>query len=45
MGIAPDIEVDDAALTAVCDKYGIAEPRVFGSPAHGTARPALDLQC
>ena len=42
MQIAPDIEVDDVALAAVCDKYGIAELKVFGSRARGTARPDSD---
>lgn len=43
MRIAPDIDVDDAALAAVCDKYGIAELKVFGSWARGTARPGSDV--
>jgi uncharacterized protein len=43
MQIAPDIEVDEAALAAVCDRYGIAELKVFGSRAHGTARPDSDI--
>lgn len=43
MRIAPDIDVDDAALSAVCDKYGIAELKVFGSRARGTARPSSDV--
>lgn len=43
MQIAPDIEVDDVALAAVCDKYGIAELKVFGSRARGTARPDSDI--
>ena len=43
MRIAPDIEVDDAALAAVCGKYGIAELKVFGSSARGTASPGSDI--
>jgi predicted nucleotidyltransferase len=43
MRIAPDIDVDDTALAAVCDKYGIAELKVFGSRAHDTARPDSDV--
>src|SRR5690348_5658727 len=39
MPIAPDIDVDQDALAAICDQYGIAELKVFGSRAHGTARP------
>ncbi len=43
MRIAPDIEVDLQALTSICDRYGIAELKVFGSRAHGTARPDSDI--
>ena len=43
MRIAPDIDVDEAALAAICDKYGIAELKVFGSRARGTARPGSDV--
>ena len=43
MRIAPDIEVDDATLAAVCGKYGIAELKVFGSRARGTASPGSDI--
>lgn len=43
MRIAPDIEVDDRVLAAVCDSYGIAELKVFGSRALGTARPDSDV--
>ena len=39
----PDLDVDDAALTAVCDRYGIAELRIFGSRARGTATPDSDI--
>ncbi len=43
MRIAPDIEVDDRVLAAICDSYGIAELEVFGSRALGTARPDSDV--
>jgi len=43
MRIAPDIDVDEAALAAICHKYGIAELKVFGSRARGTARPGSDV--
>jgi hypothetical protein len=33
MVIIPGIEVDEERLAAICDKYGIAELRVFGSRA------------
>jgi predicted nucleotidyltransferase len=43
MLIAPDVDIDEAALAAVCDRYGIAELRLFGSRARGTARPGSDI--
>ncbi|MDA8323712.1 MAG: nucleotidyltransferase family protein [Actinomycetota bacterium] len=43
MQIAPDLDVDDAALAAVCGRYGIAELKIFGSRARGTARPGSDI--
>ncbi len=43
MRIAPDVEVDDRALAAVCDRYGIAELKIFGSRVHGSARPDSDI--
>ena len=43
MWVAPDIAVDDKALAAVCDRYGIAELKIFGSRAIGTARPDSDI--
>jgi uncharacterized protein len=43
MGITPDVEVDLDALAAVCDRYGIAELKVFGSRGRGTARPDSDI--
>jgi uncharacterized protein len=43
MLVVEGIDVDDAALAAVCDRYGIAELTVFGSQARGTARPDSDI--
>ncbi len=43
MKIAPDIEVAEEAPTAACDKYGIAELKIFGSQARGEARPDSDI--
>jgi predicted nucleotidyltransferase len=43
MMIAPGIDVDDARLAAICDKYGIGELQIFGSGARGTARPDSDI--
>jgi uncharacterized protein len=43
MLVAEGIEVDDTALAAICDRYGIAELTVFGSQARGTARPDSDI--
>ena len=43
MRIAPDLDVDDAALADVCDRYGIAELKIFGSRARGTATPGSDV--
>jgi predicted nucleotidyltransferase len=33
MLITPGVEVDEARLAAICDRYGIAELKVFGSRA------------
>jgi predicted nucleotidyltransferase len=41
--IAPGIEVEDARLAAICDKYGIGELRIFSSGARGTPRPDSDI--
>ncbi|HEV2451362.1 MAG TPA: nucleotidyltransferase family protein [Streptosporangiaceae bacterium] len=43
MLIVPGIEVDQARLAELCDRYGIAELRVFGSRARGTERPDSDI--
>jgi uncharacterized protein len=37
------VEVDEARLAAICDRYGIAELKIFGSQARGTARPGSDI--
>jgi predicted nucleotidyltransferase len=41
--IVPGIEVDEIRLAEVCDRYGIAELRVFGSRARGTERSDSDI--
>ncbi len=43
MLIIPGVEVDEARLAAICDKYGIAELKVFGSRARGLGRPDSDI--
>jgi predicted nucleotidyltransferase len=43
MMIAPGIEIDEARLAAICDRYGIGELQIFGSGARGTARPDSDI--
>jgi uncharacterized protein len=43
MAIIQGVEVDETRLAAICDKYGIAELRVFGSRARGTGRPDSDV--
>lgn len=37
------IEVDEDRLGVIAHRYGIAELRIFGSRARGTARPDSDL--
>jgi uncharacterized protein len=41
--IIPGVEADEARLAAVCDRYGIAELKVFGSRVRGAARPDSDI--
>jgi uncharacterized protein len=41
--IVPGVDVDETRLAEVCDRYGIAELRVFGSRARGTERPDSDI--
>ena len=36
-------EVDEARLAAICNRYGIAEFKIFGSQARGTAQPGSDI--
>jgi predicted nucleotidyltransferase len=43
MAIIAGVEVDEARLAAICDKYGIAELKLFGSQVHGTAGPDSDI--
>ena len=43
MLIVPGVEVDEARLAAICDKYGIAELKVFGSRARGQASSDSDI--
>ncbi|MDR2988204.1 MAG: nucleotidyltransferase domain-containing protein [Nocardiopsaceae bacterium] len=43
MEIAPGVKADDQALASICDRYGISELKVFGSRAHGRARPDSDI--
>ena len=43
MLIIPGTEVDEGRLAEICDRYGIAELRIFGSQARGTAGPDSDI--
>jgi predicted nucleotidyltransferase len=43
MLIIPGVEVDERRLTDICDRYGIAELKIFGSQARGTAGPDSDI--
>ena len=43
MVIITGVEVDETRLAAICEKYGIAELKVFGSRAHGQAAPDSDI--
>jgi len=43
MLITPDIEIDEGRLADICDRYGIAELRIFGSQARGAVGPASDI--
>ena len=37
MLITPNIEIDEGRLADICDRYGIAELRIFGSQARQSA--------
>jgi uncharacterized protein len=37
------VQVDEERLAAIADRYGIAELRIFGSRARGTARSDSDI--
>ncbi len=37
------VQVDEERLAAIADRYGLAELRIFGSRARGTARPGSDI--
>lgn len=43
MLIIPGVEVDEGRLADICDRYGIAELKVFGSQARGSASPDSDI--
>ncbi|MGE5289414.1 MAG: nucleotidyltransferase family protein [Micromonosporaceae bacterium] len=43
MLIVPGVEVDKERLAAVCDRYGIAELKIFGSQARQAARSDSDI--
>jgi len=43
MLIIPGVEVDERCLAGICDRYGIAELKIFGSQARGTAGPDSDI--
>lgn len=41
--IVPGVDVDEARLAEICDGYGIAGLKVFGSRVRGTERPGSDI--
>jgi hypothetical protein len=41
--IVPGVDVDQVSLADICDRYGIAELRIFGSQARGSQRPDSDI--
>jgi uncharacterized protein len=41
--IVAEVEVDEARLAAVCERYGIGALMIFGSVARGTAGPGSDI--
>ncbi|SRR6266566_7300413 len=43
MLIAPGVEVNREQLAAICERYGIAELKIFGSQARDTAHSDSDI--
>ena len=43
VGMSPLDTVDATALSAVCERYGVAELAIFGSVAKGDAGPDSDV--
>ncbi len=43
MSSVPGVDLDEASLAAVCERYGIARLLVFGSVVRGTAGPDSDV--
>ena len=43
MLIIPGVEVDERRLADICERYGIAELKIFGSHVRGTAGPDSDI--
>jgi predicted nucleotidyltransferase len=41
--IVAGVEVDEARLAAVCERYGIGQLMIFGSVSRGTSGPASDV--
>jgi uncharacterized protein len=41
--IVAGVEIDETRLAEICDTYGIAELKIFGSRARGTGRPDSDI--
>lgn len=39
----PGVDIDEQRLSEICDRYGIAELKIFGSQARGTAGPGSDI--
>jgi hypothetical protein len=43
MVIIPGVDVDEGRLADICNRYGIAELKIFGSQTRGTAGPTSDI--
>jgi uncharacterized protein len=43
VSIVAGVEIDETRLAEVCDRYGIAELKIFGSRARGSERPDSDI--